>query len=107
MGCDWVVDSDAQEDKCGVCHGGGDQCDTLSGVFEKEQGQGKKKIRCPKTEGSFFLTGYEEVVSIPEGARNIFIEELGPSKNYIGIGSETSEEFYLNGKLYVNLQILS
>jgi len=45
--------------------------------------------------------GYEEIVTIPAGARNIFIEELGPSKNYIGIGSESSEEFYLNGKLCV------
>jgi len=40
-------------------------------------------------------------VTIPAGARNIFVEELGPSKNYIGIGSESSEEFYLNGKLCV------
>jgi len=35
------VESDAQEDKCGICHGNGEQCDTYSGVYEKEQGSGK------------------------------------------------------------------
>jgi hypothetical protein len=43
-------------------------------------------------------TGYKEVVVIPAGSRNIKVEEVGNSRNYIGIGSATSGKFFLNGK---------
>lgn len=50
----------------------------------------------------FFINlGYTEVITIPSGARNIYVDEMGNSKNYIGIGSAASEKFYLNGKLLV------
>lgn len=38
------------------------------------------------------------MVIIPSGSRNIKIEELGNSKNYIGIGAPNSTKYYLNGK---------
>jgi hypothetical protein len=44
------------------------------------------------------LAGYKEVVVIPAGSRNIKVEEVGNSRNYIGIGSATSGKFFLNGK---------
>lgn len=40
VGCDWVIDSDAREDKCGICLGNGEQCDTISGVYNKTTGSG-------------------------------------------------------------------
>ncbi|KAK6644121.1 hypothetical protein RUM43_000388 [Polyplax serrata] len=86
VGCDWTVDSEAKEDKCGVCHGNGEQCDTILGFYNTTTG-----------------SGYTEVVTIPVGARNIFVEELKSSKNYIGIGSAASEKFYLNGKMEITL----
>jgi hypothetical protein len=43
-------------------------------------------------------TGYKEVIVIPAGSRNIKVEEVGNSRNYIGIGSATSGKFFLNGK---------
>lgn len=86
VGCDWEVDSNAKEDRCGICHGDGSQCKTLRGSYNKREG-----------------SGYKEVATIPAGARNIRVEELGNSKNYIGIGSASSGKFYLNGKRQITL----
>lgn len=108
VGCDWIVDSDAHEDKCGICHGNGEQCDTIAGVYNKTSGSGmsRRKIRdnncmtdMMHTLCYHLFSGYTEVVTIPSGARNIHIDEMGSSKNYIGIGSAGTERFYLNGKL--------
>ncbi|XP_034943192.1 A disintegrin and metalloproteinase with thrombospondin motifs 7 isoform X2 [Chelonus insularis] len=86
VGCDWTVDSEATEDRCGICHGDGTQCETTSGIYDKNEGP-----------------GYREVVVIPAGARNIKIEELGNSKNYIGIGLRNSNKYFLNGKRQITL----
>lgn len=81
VGCDWAVDSDATEDRCGICHGDGTQCETITGIYDKNEGP-----------------GYREVIIIPAGSRNIKVEEIGNSKNYIGIGIPNSEKYFLNGK---------
>ncbi|XP_070161221.1 A disintegrin and metalloproteinase with thrombospondin motifs 7 isoform X2 [Polyergus mexicanus] len=86
VGCDWTVDSDATEDRCGICHGDGTQCETTSGVYDKNDGP-----------------GYKEVIVIPSGSRNIKIEEIGNSKNYIGIGVPNSDKYFLNGKRQITL----
>ncbi|PNF40674.1 hypothetical protein B7P43_G03792 [Cryptotermes secundus] len=86
VGCDWEVDSGAREDRCGICHGDGSQCETQKGVYSKREG-----------------SGYKEVVIIPAGSRNIKVEEVGNSRNYIGIGSATSGKFFLNGKRQITL----
>lgn len=78
------MDSNATEDRCGICHGDGTQCVTIRGLYDKNEG-----------------LGYKEVVVIPEGSRNIKVEELGNSKNYIGIGRPKTNEYFLNGKRYV------
>lgn len=41
--------------------------------------------------------GYYEITQIPSGSRNVKIEEMGPSKNYIGIKKFNSKDFFLNG----------
>ncbi|XP_018575979.1 A disintegrin and metalloproteinase with thrombospondin motifs 7-like [Anoplophora glabripennis] len=87
VGCDWVVDSTAKEDDCGICQGDGTKCD-------KKWGEYNKQSRSP---------GYREIVVIPQGARNIRIEEKGYSENYISIGSALSRRFYLNGKRHITL----
>ncbi|KAK0181582.1 hypothetical protein PV327_003855 [Microctonus hyperodae] len=86
VGCDWMVDSDASEDRCGICHGDGTQCETTSGIYDKNEGP-----------------GYREVIIIPAGSRNIKIEELGNSKNYIGIGVPNENKYFLNGKRQITL----
>lgn len=40
VGCDWVVDSEAEEDKCGICMGDGKQCTTMHGVYKRRDGHG-------------------------------------------------------------------
>jgi hypothetical protein len=82
IGCDWIVGSNAIEDQCGVCGGNGDTCVTIRDEFTK-------KIN--------MTDGYYEIALIPSGSRHIKVEEMAPSKNYIGVGKADSKEFYLNG----------
>ncbi|KAJ1530655.1 hypothetical protein ONE63_005527 [Megalurothrips usitatus] len=86
VGCDWAVDSDAVEDRCGVCRGDGSQCDTVSGSFNRPDGY-----------------GYVEGFPIPMGARNVVIAEVSASRNFLGIGSTTQAVFYLNGRRKITL----
>ena len=82
VGCDWVVDSGAEEDACGVCRGDGSKCRIVQGLYEKQSRE----------------AGYKEVIIIPAGSRNIRVEETDFSDNYVSISSELSGKFYLNGK---------
>ncbi|XP_060526529.1 A disintegrin and metalloproteinase with thrombospondin motifs 7 isoform X2 [Cylas formicarius] len=87
VGCDWVVDSTATEDDCGICNGDGTRCDIVRGEYKKQSS----------------TPGYGEVVVIPSGARNIRVEEKSYSENYIGIESALKKKFYLNGKRHITL----
>lgn len=40
VGCDFEIDSGAVEDRCGVCHGNGSTCHTVSGTFAEPEGLG-------------------------------------------------------------------
>ncbi|XP_034246810.1 A disintegrin and metalloproteinase with thrombospondin motifs 7-like [Thrips palmi] len=86
VGCDWTVDSDAVEDRCGVCRGDGSQCDTVSGTYSRPDGY-----------------GYIEAFQVPPGARNVLIAEVSASRNFIGIGSTSKPAFYLNGRRKITL----
>ncbi|XP_041764889.1 A disintegrin and metalloproteinase with thrombospondin motifs 7 [Anopheles merus] len=88
VGCDWVVDSNTTEDRCGVCGGTGDTC------FVKK-GEINKKINT--------TDGVHDVLMIPAGARNVLIEEILPSKNFIGVGRSTGNECYLNCNHFIQL----
>lgn len=83
VACDWGIDSNAQEDRCGICHGDGTQCQTLHGNFLQKKG-----------------LGYVEILTIPKGARNFRIEELGDANNYIAI-QDNNGEFQLNGQWFI------
>ncbi|KAH9370280.1 hypothetical protein HPB48_007383 [Haemaphysalis longicornis] len=41
--------------------------------------------------------GYTEVGRVPKGARNIRVEEQGPSSNYLAVQGAGDGEFFLNG----------
>ncbi|KAE8736888.1 hypothetical protein FOCC_FOCC017655, partial [Frankliniella occidentalis] len=86
VGCDWAVDSDAVEDRCGVCRGDGSLCDTVTGTYNRPDGY-----------------GYIEAFQIPAGARNVVVAEESASKNFIGIGSVRKPVFYLNGRRKITL----
>lgn len=78
-----MVDSNATEDQCGVCGGNGETCKIVIHEFNK-------KINISE--------GYYKIGTVKMGARNVIIEEMGPSKNYIAIANADTTEFYLNGE---------
>ncbi|XP_067257627.1 A disintegrin and metalloproteinase with thrombospondin motifs 7 [Chanodichthys erythropterus] len=80
IGCDYEIDSDAVEDQCGVCHGNGSTCETVRKTFEDSEG-----------------LGYVDIGLIPEGARDIRIEEVAEAGNYLALRSNDPEKYFLNG----------
>lgn len=82
VGCDWVVDSEAEEDACGVCGGDGSACKTVQGIYNK---------------GTTKQSGFSEVAVIPAGSRNVKIKEKVNPGNYISIGSAKSRKLYIHG----------
>jgi len=83
VGCDWVIESAAREDQCGVCHGDGMTCTTVTQNFDKQVG-----------------IGYVEATVIPAGARNIRVEEVAEANNYLAIRNDQGR-YYLNGHWYI------
>ncbi|PNF21231.1 hypothetical protein B7P43_G04192 [Cryptotermes secundus] len=79
VGCDWVFDSDAVEDICGVCNGDASTCDIVDEVY-KESGR-----------------DYQKIATIPAGARQITVEEMKPSQNFLALSAADGKTFYLNG----------
>uniref|UniRef100_A0A8C1XV76 ADAM metallopeptidase with thrombospondin type 1 motif, 12 n=1 Tax=Cyprinus carpio TaxID=7962 RepID=A0A8C1XV76_CYPCA len=84
VGCDFGIDSNAKEDGCGVCLGDGSTCETVKENFVEQDG-----------------SGYTDLVLIPEGARDIFIQEVEEAGNFLVIRAADSEEYYLNGNYII------
>lgn len=82
VGCDWIVDSKTTEDQCGVCGGTGENCTTIKMEFNKKMNTSD---------------GYFEIAKIPKGSRQILVEEIYPTKNFLSVGKANSNETYLNG----------
>ncbi|XP_055070874.2 A disintegrin and metalloproteinase with thrombospondin motifs 7 [Misgurnus anguillicaudatus] len=80
LGCDYEIDSNAVEDRCGVCHGNGSTCETVRKTFEDSEG-----------------LGYVDIGVIPEGARDIRIEEVAEAGNFLALRSNDPEKYFLNG----------
>ncbi|KFV72207.1 A disintegrin and metalloproteinase with thrombospondin motifs 7, partial [Dryobates pubescens] len=80
VGCDYEIDSNAVEDRCGVCHGDGSTCHTVKKTFEDSEG-----------------LGYVDIGIIPAGAREIRIEEVAEAGNFLALRSEDPEKYFLNG----------
>ncbi|XP_057396903.1 A disintegrin and metalloproteinase with thrombospondin motifs 12 isoform X1 [Balaenoptera acutorostrata] len=80
VGCDYEIDSNATEDRCGVCLGDGSACQTVKKVFQQKEG-----------------SGYVDIGLIPKGARDIRVMEVEGAGNFLAIRSEDPEKYYLNG----------
>ncbi|XP_036391450.1 A disintegrin and metalloproteinase with thrombospondin motifs 7 [Megalops cyprinoides] len=80
VGCDYEIDSNAVEDRCGVCHGNGSTCETVKKTFEKSEG-----------------LGYVDIGLIPQGARDIRIEEVAEAGNFLALRSNDPDRYFLNG----------
>ncbi|KAM9096306.1 A disintegrin and metalloproteinase with thrombospondin motifs 12 [Sarcophilus harrisii] len=80
VGCDYEIDSNATEDRCGVCLGDGSACHTVKKIFKQKEG-----------------FGYVDIGLIPKGARDIRVVEVEEAGNFLAIRSEDPEKYYLNG----------
>uniref|UniRef100_A0A673ZKX8 ADAM metallopeptidase with thrombospondin type 1 motif 7 n=1 Tax=Salmo trutta TaxID=8032 RepID=A0A673ZKX8_SALTR len=80
VGCDYEIDSNAVEDRCGVCHGNGSTCETVKKTFKESEG-----------------LGYVDIGLIPEGARDIRIEEVAEAGNFLALRSDDPGKYFLNG----------
>ncbi|XP_070578826.1 papilin-like isoform X2 [Ptychodera flava] len=85
VGCDYMLGSDAKEDKCRECGGDGSRCNTIQDMFDLQG----------------LDVGYNDVVVIPAGATNIYIEEAQASDNYLALRNATGF-YYLNGEWRVD-----
>ncbi|KAL4609176.1 A disintegrin and metalloproteinase with thrombospondin motifs 1 [Arapaima gigas] len=63
-GCDRVIGSDRQLDRCGVCGGDGSSCKKVSGRMEQAR------------------LGYQDVVTVPAGATGLDVRQLSAGGNH-------------------------
>ncbi|XP_067313311.1 A disintegrin and metalloproteinase with thrombospondin motifs 2-like isoform X2 [Pseudorasbora parva] len=79
VGCDDVVGSALQEDKCGVCGGDGTKCKTHKFNFTFVEKKGVIKV-----------------LEVPRGARHLFIQELNGTAHILAVKNKESGDFFLN-----------
>lgn len=82
VGCDWVIDSMAKEDSCGICQGNGTECRIVQGSFD-EPATGK---------------GLVEFLRVPKDSGMIFVREIAASDNVIVVSGAINHVFYVNGQ---------
>lgn len=81
VGCDWMINSSASTDICGVCRGDNSTCQLISGEYSQQPA----------------LNTYFPIVVLPKGARHIQIRERSISANYLAIRNIYGL-YYLNGE---------
>ncbi|XP_029074048.1 A disintegrin and metalloproteinase with thrombospondin motifs 2 [Monodon monoceros] len=80
VGCDGVIGSSKQEDKCGVCGGDNSHCKVVKGTF----------TRSPKK------LGYIKMFEIPAGARHLLIQEADTTSHHLAVKNLETGKFILN-----------
>ncbi|KAH0629818.1 hypothetical protein JD844_012218, partial [Phrynosoma platyrhinos] len=98
VGCDKVIGSTKQEDKCGVCGGDNTHCKVVKGTFS----------RAPKKQGHSILNvislspkSYIKMFEIPAGARHLLIQESDATVHNLAIKNRETGKFILNEDNYV------
>ncbi|XP_078591705.1 papilin-like isoform X1 [Branchiostoma floridae x Branchiostoma japonicum] len=85
VGCDYMLGSNAQEDKCRECGGDGGSCKAVKGLFSIRN----------------LPVGYNQFLVIPATATNIRIEELKASDNFLAVRN-ASGHYYINGGWHID-----
>ncbi|NXB63479.1 ATS2 metalloproteinase, partial [Struthidea cinerea] len=85
VGCDRVIGSTKQEDKCGVCGGDNSHCKVVKRTFS----------RVPKKQG------YVKMFEIPAGARHLLIQETDATAHNLAIKNRETGKFILSEDNYV------
>uniref|UniRef100_A0AAY5F1M0 ADAM metallopeptidase with thrombospondin type 1 motif, 2a n=1 Tax=Electrophorus electricus TaxID=8005 RepID=A0AAY5F1M0_ELEEL len=82
VGCDNVIASDLEEDKCGVCGGNNSTCKNVTGHFTRSA---KKP-------------GYLKILEIPRGARHVVIREFKGTPHILAVKNQATDHLFLNGE---------
>uniref|UniRef100_A0A7N4PG13 A disintegrin and metalloproteinase with thrombospondin motifs 5 n=1 Tax=Sarcophilus harrisii TaxID=9305 RepID=A0A7N4PG13_SARHA len=87
-GCDNIIGSKLQYDKCGICGGDNSSCTKVMGTFNKKS------------------KGYTDVVRIPEGATHIKVRQFKPKDQnrftaYLALKKKNGE-YLINGKYMIS-----
>ncbi|XP_054647448.1 A disintegrin and metalloproteinase with thrombospondin motifs 2-like isoform X2 [Dunckerocampus dactyliophorus] len=82
VGCDGVVGSSKQDDKCGVCGGDNSSCKTFKDTITRTV---KKQ-------------GFLKVLEIPRGARHLLVQELKATTHIFAVKNVASGLFFINGE---------
>uniref|UniRef100_A0A8C0UQY2 ADAM metallopeptidase with thrombospondin type 1 motif 2 n=1 Tax=Cyanistes caeruleus TaxID=156563 RepID=A0A8C0UQY2_CYACU len=85
VGCDRVIGSTKQEDKCGVCGGDNSHCKVVKRTFS----------RVPKKQG------YVKMFEIPAGARHLLIQETDATAHHLAIKNRETGKLILSEDNYV------
>ncbi|KAF4077273.1 hypothetical protein AMELA_G00206130, partial [Ameiurus melas] len=80
VGCDNVIASELEEDKCGVCGGNNSSCKIIKGNFTRS-------TRKP---------GFLKILEIPRGARHVLIQEFKGSPHILAVKNQATDELFLN-----------
>lgn len=88
VGCDYEIDSNAVEDRCGVCHGDGSTCHTVKKMFEDSEGLGKGARRRPQSGTPLRDKDKQHAPSFrqpqPPQGPNVLVESGGVSRAGLG-----------------------
>uniref|UniRef100_A0A7M4EXW4 ADAM metallopeptidase with thrombospondin type 1 motif 2 n=1 Tax=Crocodylus porosus TaxID=8502 RepID=A0A7M4EXW4_CROPO len=85
VGCDRVIGSSKQEDKCGVCGGDNSHCKVVKGTFS----------RAPKK------PGHLKMFEIPAGARHLLVQETDATVHNLAIKNRETGKLILSEDNYV------
>ncbi|KAI4873523.1 hypothetical protein NFI96_011354 [Prochilodus magdalenae] len=80
VGCDNVIASEMEEDKCGVCRGDNSTCRIVKGNFTRST---KKQ-------------GFLKILEIPRGARHVFIREFKGTPHILAVKNQATDHLFLN-----------
>ncbi|XP_067279605.1 A disintegrin and metalloproteinase with thrombospondin motifs 2 isoform X1 [Pseudorasbora parva] len=80
VGCDNVIASELEDDKCGVCGGDNSTCKIVKGNFTRS-------TRKP---------GFLKILEIPRGARHIQIREFKGTPHILAVKNQATDHLFLN-----------
>lgn len=80
VGCDKVIASELEDDKCGVCGGDNSTCKIVKGNFTRS-------TRKP---------GFLKILEIPRGARHIQIHEFKGTPHILAVKNQATDHLFLN-----------
>ncbi|KAI1902968.1 hypothetical protein AGOR_G00022040 [Albula goreensis] len=82
VGCDYVIGSTKQEDKCGVCGGDNSSCKIIKGNFTRSA---KKQ-------------GFLKILEIPRGARHLLVQEFKGTEHILALRNQATGNVFLNAE---------